>query len=162
MSQRALILGMGNSILTDDAAGLKLASMAHEVLHQELPDIELKLSESGGMNLLDMIEGYDAVFVVDSMLTGKHAPGTAVEIEPGPREGTRRTLSSHDISLFDAINLGNKLGTKMPSIVRIFAMEIVNNTEFSQFLTQEVEASLEKACKEITSQISLSLATAVR
>jgi len=143
---------MGNSILSDDSVGLRAAKM----LYDRLPagTCSLHLCETGGMSLLDAITGYEALIVIDSIKTGKFPLGEVVEIdEKGP--GTHRVLSSHDISLFEAINMGRRLGAHMPSKVRIFGIEVENNTEFSENLTPALEEKLEEITGRIKNRAGL-------
>ena len=114
---------------------------------------ELRLSESGGLSLLDIITGYDSLIVIDSIKTGKFKPGEVVEIDAESRLGSHRLLSSHDVSLFEAMDLGRKLGAKVPGKVRIFGIEILNNTDFSEKLTPEIEKELDNITGEIIKHI---------
>jgi hydrogenase maturation protease len=155
---KTLILGMGNSILSDDAIGLIAAKRVFEALNSAIRNpqsaIELHLSETGGLNLLDIITGYDTLIVIDSIKTGKFKPGEVVEIDAKSRLGSHRLLSSHDVSLFEAMDMGRKLGSKIPDDVRIFGIEILNNTDFSEKLTPEIEKKLDSIVDQIIEQIS--------
>jgi len=154
---KTLILGMGNSILSDDAVGLIAAKRVFEALNSAIRNpqsaISLRLSESGGLNLLDIITGYDRLIVIDSIKTGKFAPGEVVEIDAKSRLGSHRLLSSHDVSLFEAVDMGRKLGSKIPEKIKIFGIEIVNNTDFNEKLTPAIEKELDNIVKEIIQQI---------
>jgi hydrogenase maturation protease len=144
--KRTLILGMGNSILSDDAIGLIVAKKVYERLgtwNSKIGSVSLQLAETGGMNLLDIIQGYDRLIVIDSVKTGRFKPGEVIEIDAKGVIGSHRMLSSHDISLFEAIRLGNQLSVRMPETVKIYGIEIINNTDFGDKLTEELEEKLE-------------------
>ncbi|MCX8092772.1 MAG: hydrogenase maturation protease, partial [Candidatus Goldbacteria bacterium] len=66
---KTLILGLGNSILSDDRIGLYIAQEIHKKLNSK--NIDLKLAEIAGMDLLYMVSGYDNLIVIDSIKTGK-------------------------------------------------------------------------------------------
>jgi len=151
---KTLILGMGNSILSDDAIGLTAAKLVYESLNSAIRNpqsaISLHLAETGGLNLLDLVTGYDSLVVIDSIKTGKFKPGEVVEIDAKSGLGSHRLLSSHDVSLFEAMDMGRKLGAKVPDKVRIFGIEILNNTDFSENLTPELKNTLDPAVRQIT------------
>jgi hydrogenase maturation protease len=157
-TNRTLILGMGNSILSDDAIGLIAAKKIFNILNSEfrVPSSEftLQLSESGGLNLLDVITGFDSLVVIDSIKTGKYKPAEVVEIDAKSGLGSHRLLSSHDVSLFEALDMGRKLGAKVPEKVRIFGIEILNNTDFSEELSSEIEGNLDSIVSIITKAIN--------
>ncbi|MFP4467070.1 MAG: hydrogenase maturation protease [Candidatus Goldiibacteriota bacterium] len=151
---KLLILGMGNSILSDDAAGLHAAKMLYDET-AGAGGVELKLAETGGMNLLDMIRDYDSLFVIDSIKTGSYPPGMVVEIDFESKIGSHRILSSHDISIFEAVNIGRQTGIKMPETIRIFGIEIINNEEFGEKMSPEIMSKMNDIVKQIKKEILL-------
>ncbi len=56
-----LVLGIGNPILTDDAVGILVVRKLHDI------DADIEEAAIGGMSLLDLILGYDAVVIVDAV-----------------------------------------------------------------------------------------------
>lgn len=155
-TEKILILGMGNSILSDDKAGLELAKMVYDRVtgkNQGSCACSLKLCEAGGMQLLDEITGFDSLVIIDSIKTGKYSPGRLLEIDEAGRTGSHRLLSGHDLSIFEAIKMGRQLGAAVPEKIRIFAMEVINNSEFGEKMSVEVESALEGAAAEIAAVI---------
>src|ERR1035438_10422168 len=77
---RLLLLGLGNDILTDDAVGLHVV----HALQRELaghPAIDFRETTERGLALLHFITGYRTVAIVDSIQTGKAAPGFLHELD---------------------------------------------------------------------------------
>jgi hydrogenase maturation protease len=116
MSTRVLCLG--NTLLADDAFGFVVA----ERLRRSRPDLEVCESSSSGFDLLDCTLGATRLFVIDTMNSGKAAPGTVssfreeeVPSVPG--------VSPHYIGLFEALRLGRALNLPVPSDVRIIVVE---------------------------------------
>src|SRR5450756_2353455 len=74
--RRTLVLGMGNPILSDDAIGIRLASALKPRL-EDIPGVDV-VEECcvGGLNLLDVLEGYDRLIALDSIKTIGGVPGT--------------------------------------------------------------------------------------
>jgi hydrogenase maturation protease len=68
-TRRTLLLGMGNPILSDDAIGIRLAGRLKERL-KDIPGLDMVEDCSvGGFNLLEIIEGYGRLIVLDSIRT---------------------------------------------------------------------------------------------
>ncbi|MCX7698515.1 MAG: hydrogenase maturation protease, partial [Candidatus Goldbacteria bacterium] len=119
-------------------------------------NIDLKLAEIAGMDLLYMVSGYDNLIVIDSIKTGKLKIGEVVEIEEN-KQASFRILSSHDISFFEMLKMGKKLGLKMPDKIKIFGIEIKDNVTFSEKLTDELKDKLHGIIEKIEKQIKENL-----
>src|SRR5512136_74051 len=77
---RVLLLGLGNDILTDDAVGLQVVRQLRGELAGH-PTIDVRETTEMGLALLDFITGYSVVVIVDSIQTGKAAPGSLHELD---------------------------------------------------------------------------------
>jgi hydrogenase maturation protease len=139
-SPRLLLLGLGNDILTDDAVGLHVV---HE-LQRDLaghPAIDFRETTEMGLALLDFITGYRAVAIVDSIQTGKEAPGFLHELNDAVfNQMTGRT--PHFVGVSETIALGQQLGLAMPEQVRIFAIEVEDPFTLGTALTPALQAAL--------------------
>jgi hydrogenase maturation protease len=135
-----LLLGLGNDILTDDAVGLQVA---HE-LQRELaghPAIDVRETMEMGLALLDFITGYSVVVIVDSIQTGKAAPGSLHELDAGAlQQLTGRT--PHFVGVSETLALGRHLGLAMPEQVKIFAIEVEDPFTLGTALTPALQAAL--------------------
>lgn len=98
-----LVLGIGNSLLTDDGAGLHVLA----ALARLEPPAGLRLCDGGtiGLALLAEIEGAGAVIAVDACQMGE-APGTVRVFEGTSMDaalgGTKR--SAHEVALADLMD----------------------------------------------------------
>ena len=139
-SPRLLLLGLGNDILTDDAVGLRVV---HE-LRRELaghPSIDIRETTEMGLALLDFITGYPAVVIVDSIQTGRVAPGFLHELDAAAlNQLTGRT--PHFLGLSETLALGRQLGLAMPEQVKIFAIEVADAFTLGTTLTPALQAAL--------------------
>jgi hydrogenase maturation protease len=137
---RLLLLGLGNDILTDDAVGLHVV---HE-LQRELaghPAIDFRETTEMGLALLDFITDYRAVAIVDSIQTGKAAPGFLHELDATAlNQLTGRT--PHFVGVSETLALGKQLGLAMPEQVRVFAIEVANPFTLGTALTPALQAAL--------------------
>ena len=88
MTDRVLVAGIGNIFLSDDAFGVEVA---HRLSGRALPD-GVRVEDYGirGMHLAyDLLEGYDALVLVDAVPMGE-PPGTLAVIEPESARSLRR------------------------------------------------------------------------
>ena len=139
-ASRLLLLGRGNDILTDDAVGLHVV----QALRHELgahPGIDIYETTEMGLALLDFITGYRTVVIVDSIQTGKVAPGCLHELDAaGLNQLTGRT--PHFVGVGETLALGRHLGLAMPEQVRIFAIEVEDPFTLGTVLTPALQAAL--------------------
>ena len=140
-----LVLGVGNPILTDDGVGIKIARKIKE----GSPELEVIETTEVGINLLDTAVGYDKLIVIDSIKTGQGKPGQVYKLELADLKPAKDFPSSHGISIATALELGQRLGYKMPKYIRLYAVEIEDNTTFGENCTDEVEERIPFITKQI-------------
>lgn len=136
--KNTLILALGNDLLGDDAVGIHAA----RILRKDFADaVDVVEAAIGGYALLDFIEGYERVLLLDAVATGHGRPGTVMELareDFGPADST----SPHHVGLPEVFALADRLSIPLPHEVRIVAMEIVPPTVLSQVLSAEIEKAL--------------------
>lgn len=135
---RILVLGLGNDILGDDAVGLLAARRLRVLLPETVDVVE---SPGAGLDLLDLLEGYDRAVLIDAIMTGKHPPGTILEFSA---EDFKKddAPSPHYAGLPTVIQLSESLGIRFPNIFQIVAVEVENPYEVLEGLSEPVEAAL--------------------
>lgn len=137
---KTLVLGLGNSILSDDGIGLHVVAGLKAVIDR--PDIEIIETASGGINLLDLLMGYDRAIVIDAIQTPHGTPGHVYQLHPGSLYNSLHTGSTHGIDFASTIELGRKLGFAMPQEITIFAIEAKNVNTFGEDCSQEVKSAV--------------------
>ncbi|MGD0099324.1 MAG: hydrogenase maturation protease, partial [Acidobacteriota bacterium] len=101
------IIGLGNSILTDDGVGIYAAREIRRCLTEiGRLDIDIVESEVAGFELMELMAGWKHVILVDSIQFEGLEPGTVVRIEPDDLHTSLRLRSVHDIDLPTALELG--------------------------------------------------------
>ena len=135
---RILVLGLGNDILGDDAVGLLAARRLRRLLPESVEVIE---AGGAGLDLLDLLEGYDRALLLDSILTGKYPAGTVLEFTEADFKKDDAS-SPHYAGLPPVFPLASCLDIAFPSQIRIDAMEIENAYEVSEGLSLIVESNL--------------------
>ena len=140
-----LVLGIGNPILTDDGVGIKVAQKLKEVN----PELEVEETSEVGMALLELIAGYDKLIIIDSIKTEQGKPGELYKLELEDLKPAKYFSSSHGIDIPTAIELGHKVGYRMPKHVSLYAVEIKDNSTFGEECTEEIEERLPFIAKQI-------------
>jgi hydrogenase maturation protease len=131
---KTLILGIGNPIVTDDGAGLKIAQQIKE----RNPELEVIEACSGALGLLDVVADCDRLIIIDSVKTEWGKPGELYKLELEDLKPTMDFATSHGVDIASAFKLGEGLGYNMPRSVSIYAVEIKDNTNFGEECTKEV------------------------
>ena len=149
---KTLILGLGNPILSDDGVGLVVA----ERLRGRVDGVDVISTPLTGLHLLDLMVGYDAVFLIDAMITTESQAGELTFIRPD--EISLPTLCSHGFNLLEILKLGKKLGLPVPELKWVYGITIGRSPAFgeepSSQLMGKVEAIVSQIARHIRQQLS--------
>lgn len=151
-----LLIGIGQSLRGDDAAGLeavRLWQARYQVggLHK---DVQVELVELPGMELLGLLQGARYALIVDAVQSGALA-GTLHILSPDQlRAFPREASSAHGFGVEEALALGEKLmPSLMPGELALLGIEVAN-TGLGQQLSPEVAEVLPKAASLIEQLIT--------
>jgi hydrogenase maturation protease len=133
-----LVLALGNDILGDDAVGL---IAARALAARGRPGIDILESSEAGFALLDLMQGYVSVVIVDAIHTGTAPAGTLHEFT---RDDFDRVTahSPHYVGLPELFALARRLDLPFPDDVRIVAMEIDDPWTLGESLSPEARRGL--------------------
>ncbi len=148
---RALVLGLGNPILRDDAGGLLVARAVRDRC-RAMPEVEVREACVAGFDLLDILSGFERAVIVDAIETGGE-PGTVHRLEASRLPTTGRLAASHEIGLAEALALGRLLSLPMPATTTIVAIEVADARSFGECPTPAVVASVATAADEVMSAV---------
>ena len=148
---KTLVLGLGNPILSDDGAGIRVAQEVGNQLND--PQVTVAETSEAGLRLLDSIIGYDKVIIIDAVQTEKGQAGQIYHMGPEDFSFTKHFSSPHQINLVTALELGNALDLAMPQKITIFAVEAKDITTFSEKCTTEVEQAIPKLVKMVMEEL---------
>ena len=151
--QKILIYGIGNPYRCDDTAGIKVAELLQNKTNKS--NITIKSGSIDGLAMLDEILGYDRVIFIDSITTKDGKPGDIYKIKVNQIKNTPSLSASHGIDFVTAIEMGKKLGYKMPKNIDIYAIEIEDNTSFNEECTEKVRASIPETVNRIMKDIEV-------
>jgi hydrogenase maturation protease len=149
--KKKLILGVGNDILMDDGIGPRVVKKL-EADHP-LPETEYLTSALGGMDIVELINGYEWVVFVDAIKTKGGVPGAVYEFTPADFKETLHLTNLHDISFLSAIELGRQLDFDIPKDIYIFAVEIIEDQVFGEDFTPPLQERFPRIIEEINTKI---------
>jgi hydrogenase maturation protease len=147
---RTLILGLGNPILSDDAAGLVAARRLFERLGEQ--DVDLIEAATSGLQTVRLLSGYDRAVIIDSIHDERRV-GEVSRLELDQLK-ISPLHSSHGVGLADAISLARKLGTRLPDEILVYAIAVADPYTFGEGLTPEVERALLSVVEQIASDLA--------
>ena len=146
---KTLVLGLGNDILADDAAGI----LAARALKTRLAGVaEVQETSWHGVALLEVFIGFERAILMDAVMTGKHAPGTILEIRPdelAPVQGT----SPHFTGLPEMIAMARELDLEFPKNFRIFAVEVADPHTVGGEMTPAVRDAIPALCERVVAAL---------
>lgn len=152
---KTLLLGMGNPILSDDAVGIMLARDVGAALGPR-PGVDvIDECSIGGLNLLDLVAGYDRLVVVDSIKTRGGVPGTWYRFDATDLRETMNLRNVHDANFATAMQLGRTVGMHLPDDedIHVLAVEIDDNVNFGEELSPVLAAAYAELRDEILAEV---------
>ena len=160
MNKKTIIFGLGNTILTDDGAGIYIVRMLKDMI--ELPDkdlgddkrnITIVEASLGGFNFIDMLTGFDRAVIIDAIHTKSGKAGEFYELDPKALKASVRLSSLHGIDFATACEMAKQMQVPFPSEIKIFVIEVEDEFTFGETCTEKVKAALPKACGFIYNEL---------
>ena len=143
---RRLVLGVGNPIMSDDKVGIAVA----EVLAGRLGDrAELRTSERGGLDLVELLDGCDHAVVVDAWLAPDQPPGTILVRRVEDFSGSQHLYGAHGVDLPTALQLGRVLGGDMPARVDVVGVVVADPFTVSERMTPAVADAVDRTAERV-------------
>ena len=116
MSERIVVLGIGNTILSDEGLGVRALEILKDGYSFQ-PQIELLDGGTIGIDLLYFVEGADKLLVLDAVSGGK-LPGSVYVFEHDEvKKYFRNKVSMHDIGFQEVMALLELKGKELREIV---------------------------------------------
>jgi len=142
-----LVLGLGNSLLSDDGVGVHVI---HAIRRDVARDLDLTCIDGGtlGLSLLPEIECADALILVDASEIGA-APGTVRLFEGTAMDaqlgGKKRT--AHEVAAADLLAASALTGQR-PALRALIAVQ-PQSTGWGLEPTEAVKAAIPQACTAV-------------
>ncbi len=148
---RILILGIGNTLLSDDGAGICVAAKLKDRVNR--PDITVLETATAGIGLLDILAGYEKAVIIDAIQTTGGKPGQIYRLTPEAFDSAQHITSPHGIDFSTALELGNKLGLPLPQEIIIYAIEAADVSTFAEELTAPVRKAVSTCVNMILQEL---------
>ncbi len=144
------VLCLGNDLLADDALGFRVArALRRELGARGRSSIDIVETPESGFALLDHLQGVRRLVVVDTVVTGRAAPGTIYIIEENEDWKGAPGTSAHYVGLFEALQAGRAMSLPVADEVVVLAVEAADVVSVGGSMTEAVEAVLPLVVSEV-------------
>ncbi len=151
---KTLVLGLGNLLMNDDAAGV----LVSQNLMKKYPETDyLKVMDGGtlGLDLVTYLSDVDKLIIIDAVDVGLPT-GTVVRIEGEDIDAVfENKLSPHQMGLKDILFAADMIDCKPKEIV-LFGIQY-ETIELAQTLSDNVKNNLNKLESEVEKEIGKSI-----
>ena len=152
---RTLVLGLGNTIRSDDGVGVAALRCLEE--DPRVPGaVDLVEGGTKGLELVSYISGMSRLLVLDAVDVGAVA-GTIVSMRGTELGSLPGNGNAHDLALADILNALRLLGQE-PQETVLLGMQ-PGTTELGTSLSKSVESSLPRLVEAAIAQLSLWVAS---
>jgi hydrogenase maturation protease len=135
-----IVIGLGNPILSDDAAGPCVAAELKDLSGRN--GISVEEANMGGLGLLDLLAGHEEAIIIDAIQTADAKAGHIDRLDLKTLRSSRRNGTAHDFDLSAALKLGEQLGIHLPRKIDVFTIEANDVSTFNEKCTPEVEKAI--------------------
>lgn len=146
---RTLVIGVGNALRSDDAAGLAVVRTLRD---RGADGAELLEYRGELLALLDLWAGRERAIVVDAVRSGA-PPGTVHRFDASmtPLPASVGATSTHGLSLSDAVELG-RAAHRLPSRLVVFGIEAAS-TAGGSALSASVSGAVDRTVERILEEL---------
>lgn len=128
---KTLVVGLGNTILSDDGAGIFIAREIAERLKDKNIEADVAELSCGGFRLMDFLAGYEKIVLIDIIHDEKGEAGICRKIDTAV-ERPFHLRSSHGLGFFEALALAKQSGFLTAENISVYAVTARNISEFSE------------------------------
>lgn len=150
---RVAVIGIGQSLRGDDAAGLEAVRQWRERFPETANRLEVRVEAGGlpGLALLDLLSDAQSAILVDAVQS-PHPPGTIYRLDEEELAAfTSDAKSAHGWGVAETLKLGSQLMNNRPRIrvVGITTKELEVGAEMSD----AVRDAIPKVCEAIEEEV---------
>lgn len=146
----ALVLGIGNILLGDEGAGIRVVEAITD-RYSLPPEAEVIDGGTMGLELLPYLEGRRFLVIVDAVNTGA-APGTVVRLEPDdPSTFFRQKISPHQLGIADVLAVA-ALTESLPErivLIGVVPKDIATGLAVSPEIAAQISVMVEMVAAEL-------------
>ena len=148
---KVLLLGIGNPLLTDDGIGIVAA---REIAGRKIPGVDVEEATASGIEVMEMMLGYEKVVVVDAIMWPDHEPGEILRLDEKDFSHTVHGSSPHGVNISTAIALGRQTAPdRMPKNIVFLAMQAEDVSTFCETQTPRVRKSIPEFISTVVEEV---------
>ncbi|MGD9808200.1 MAG: hydrogenase maturation protease [Deferribacterales bacterium] len=146
-----LVLGIGNLVMNDDAAGVLAAQELAPKYNNKREDLLVLDGGTLGLDLLGYIEWADRLVLVDAVELDME-PGTVVKLEGDDIDTAFESkLSAHQMGMKDMLLTAELMGHRPPEIV-FYGIQ-AGTVQMEMELSEAVKANMPKLISHVEAEI---------
>ena len=149
---KLVIIGMGNTLLSDDGAGIAVAERLAEIFRDN-EAVDVIPASWGGFRIIDLLAGYDAAIIIDAAKTDEVPIGCIRKFIPADFVHSVRMVSFHDVNFATALEFAQQMDIPMPQDISIYTIEVEDITTISEELTATVHSVVEVCVQRILKEV---------
>jgi hydrogenase maturation protease len=148
-----LVLGIGQSMRGDDAAGLEAVQQWQARYPTSADRVNVEFSELPGLTLLDLLAGMDAAILVDAVHSSMSV-GTVLRLGPDELESfSPETTPSHGWGVAETLHIGFSLYPWLRKCKITLIGIVGGNFGFGAGIKPELAAGIKKAGEMVEGEI---------
>ena len=124
----------------DDGIGLCLVEELKR--RPALAGFEFETAATAGLALLDVLQGYERAYIIDSAVTGHGGPGHLHRLATASLTELPLNSSSHYAGLPEVLALAEALSLDLPDSVEVLGVEVEDPYTIRPGLSPQLEAEL--------------------
>ena len=168
VTNKILVLGLGNDCLGDDAVGPQVARRLRRQLREDRSaaddrrggagdGVDVVEASAAGMVLLDLMSGYRGLILVDAIQTAGGEPGRIYRLTeeqlPDAWAGNSPAWSAHHMGLRQLLEAGRRAGCDLPRTVVVYAVETDPPREWRRGCSSPVERAIPEVVRRVAGEI---------
>jgi hydrogenase maturation protease len=148
--KQCLVLGVGNVLMGDDGVGVR-AVEAFEARYKLGEGVEVLDGGTGGLALLEFIQGFESVIVIDAIASNA-APGSIEQYTDEELKTARQLTrpSAHQIGLYELIETA-RFGGNAPSVTLIGV--VPERVEAGAPLSNKIADRIEQVADRVAAEL---------
>jgi hydrogenase maturation protease len=147
---KTIILGLGNPLLGDDGAGCRIAGALRSRVKRD--DIDIEEFSGAGLDIPELIQGYDKAIIIDAIQTGDGEIGRIYHFDLN-RIAALPAGQAHQMDFIGALKLAGEAGLDIPPDVSIYAIEAGEITRVKTGCSPGVQAAIPILVKTIIHEL---------
>jgi hydrogenase maturation protease len=142
----------------DDSAGLQIVRMWQENHPQTAKEVKVEFSENPGLELLELLEGAEAVVIVDAVHSSA-SPGTLIRVETDDLLSfTSISKLTHGWGVAETIKLGSAIYPWMASVCMIMIGVVASKFKQGTAVCPQVSSAYPAAVEKLETEVCKLLA----